>query len=379
MALKNFSGIALIALCMLVSSASGQSLNEALNEEVVMLPKMGKFFTLNLETTIYKPKGDGPFPIVVINHGKAPGDPRFQTRYRHAGAARFFLQRGYVVLIPMRQGFSNSEGVYIDAGCNVESNGRVQAEDIEAVLNYVAKQSWADKNKILVMGQSHGGWTSLAFGTLKYPGVRGLVNFAGGLRQTSCASWESNLIRAAKNYGEETQTPSLWFYGDNDSYFSTYVFHQMHEKYVEAGGKASLIAFGTFGSDAHSMFGSRNGEVIWQPAVEKFMQEIGLPVAIKFPRYAQPARMPAPPRSDFAELTEIFKVPYVSDKGREGFQTFLTKQQPRAFAISATGAWSWTEMGDDPLQRALDSCNKRSKQPCRLYAVDDQVVWVEEP
>lgn len=376
MQLKTFSVIALIALNMLVSSVLAQTLNESLNEEVIMLPKQGRLMTLNLETTIYKPKGDGPFPIVVINHGKASGDPRFQARYRHAGAARFFLQRGYAVVMPMRQGFSKSEGVYIEGGCNVESNGRVQAEDVEAVLGYIVKQPWADKNQILVMGQSHGGWTSLAFGTLKYPGVRGLVNFAGGLRQTSCASWEGNLIRAAKNYGEETQLPSLWFYGDNDSYFSPYVFHQMHEKYVAAGGNANLIAFGSFGSDAHSMFASRNGEVIWQPAIEKFMREIGLPVAVTFPEYGRITRVEVPPQSGFAELTDVSKIPYVSDKGRDGFQTFLTKQQPRAFAISPTGAWGWAEMGDDPLQRALENCNKHSKQSCRLYAVDDQVVWV---
>jgi dienelactone hydrolase len=375
---KKFIHLFLACLNLLAAFAFGQELNHAVNEEVVMLPKPFRFGSINLETTIYKPKGDGPFPLVVINHGKASGDPRFQSRYRHSGAARFFLQRGYAVLLPMRQGFSKSEGAYISGGCNVESNGRLQAEDVQAVLDHVVKQTWADKNQILVMGQSHGGWTSLAFGTVKYPGVRGLVNFAGGLRQTQCSAWEGGLIRAAKSYGEKSSLPSLWFYGDNDSYFSPYVFHQMHEQYVGAGGKAELVAFGSFGSDAHSTFGSRHGESIWQPAVEKFMHQVGLPTDIIFPEYAPPMRLATPATSGFAGLLEIEKVPHVSDKGREGYQVFLSKQQPRAFAVSEAGAWGWAEAGDDPLQRALDNCNKRSKEQCRLYAVDDQVVWLDQ-
>src|SRR5450759_378613 len=153
-----------------------------LNETVQMVPKKG-FVTIELETTFYKPDGDGPFPVALINHGKAFGDTRFQGRYRPAIAARYFLQRGYAVVVPMRQGFSKSGGSYIGAGCNVESNGRVQAEDVTAVLDYVVSQPWADRNRIVVLGQSHGGWTTLAFGAQNYPGVKALINFAGGLRQ----------------------------------------------------------------------------------------------------------------------------------------------------------------------------------------------------
>lgn len=110
-----------------------------LNETVLMIPKKG-FFTLELETTLYKPDGDGPFPVAVINHGKSPANTRFQGRYRPAIAARYFLHRGYAVVVPMRQGFSRSGGSYIGGGCNVESNGRVQAEDVQAALDYVVSQ-----------------------------------------------------------------------------------------------------------------------------------------------------------------------------------------------------------------------------------------------
>lgn len=370
----------LLGLGLLAGLATAQEvlLDAALNEQVLQIPKPG-LFTLQLETTLYKPPGAGPFPLVVINHGKSLGNTRFQNRYRPALAARFFLQRGYAVVVPMRQGFSKSEGNYINPGCNVESNGRVQAEDVKAVLDYATAQPWVNKHQILVLGQSHGGWTTLALGTLNYPGVRGLVNFAGGLRPENCPGWESNLGRSAGAYGKETRQPSLWFYGDNDSYFAPYTFRAMFGNYVAAGAPAELVAFGQFGSDAHAMFGSRQGVGIWQPRVLTFMQTLGLSTDVVLPQFAPPPPLPIPPASNFAALTELDKLPHVSDKGREGYKNYLNKQFPRAFAISASGAWGWAEMGDDPLKRALDNCNKYAKStPCRLYAVDDQVVWNQE-
>ena len=35
--------------------------------------------------------------------------------------------------------------------------------------------------------------------------------------------------------------------------------------------------------------------------------------------------------------------------------------------------------GEDPLRRALNNCNRRGDGACRLYAVDDHVVWKESP
>jgi len=379
--LPRFTALCTSVLSLLLTCANvnAQELNASLREQVLMLPKKGTFFTTLLETTAYMPPGDGPFPLVIINHGKAFGDPRFQGRYRPIAAARFFLQRGYAVLVPMRQGFSKSEGSYIGGGCNIESNGDVQAEDVKAVLDHVTTLAWADKSRILIAGQSHGGWTTLAFGALGYPGVHGLVNFSGGLRQENCAGWEATLARAGFAYGKKATVPSIWFYGDNDSYFAPRVFRALHENYQSAGGQAELVAFGQFGHDAHTMFGSRAGEAIWQPRIEAFMRMTGLPADTVYPELGVASRLPVPAPTFFAELTQDDKLPHVKAAGRENYKVFLTKQFPRAFALSVGGAWGWSEMGDDPLQRALANCNKHAKDnPCKLYAVDDQVVWTKD-
>ena len=312
-----------IAAALLVAAGSAfaqaPEIDSALNESVQVVHKPG-VFAIGLETTVYMPEGDGPFPVVVINHGKANGDPRFQARYRPAQPARYFLQRGYAVVVPMRQGFSKSGGSYIGGGCNVESNGRVQAEDVKAVLDFVAAQPWADRQRLLVVGQSHGGWTTLAFGAQNYPGVKGLVNFAGGLRQDGCPNWKEALAGGAASYARGTQLPSLWFYGDNDSYFDPPTWRAMFEQYTAAGGKAKLVAFGRFGADSHSLFGSPAGGAIWQPEMTAFLASIGMPSQPQaaYAKFGVRSGMPVPRATDFAALDDETKVPHVRDTGRAG-------------------------------------------------------------
>lgn len=323
-----------------------------------------------LETTLYKPPGEGPFPILILNHGKAPGNPRAQERARFLAISREFMKRGYAVVIPMRTGFSKSSGDYVEQHCNMTANGQIQARDLQSVLDYVLQQPWADHDRVVLAGQSYGGLTAMAFATQNTPGVRGVLNFAGGLMTKGC-QWQESLVKAFGNYGAETAIPSIWFYGQNDSYFGPELAARMHAAYTRAGGDATLVAYGPFKNDAHSMSGSRDGVAIWWPETKKFLQKIGMPTAETF-KVAEPY---LPSKSDFATVDSIDAVPYLQDKGREQYRVFLTKSMPRAFALSPTGAWSWTEDGDDPAERALTNCQKNSPLPCKLYAVNDYVVW----
>jgi len=66
-------------------------------------------------------------------------------------ATREFVRRGYAVAIPMRNGFSRSGGVYISGGCNIASNGELQAESVAAVIKWLRAQPFADGNRIVVI------------------------------------------------------------------------------------------------------------------------------------------------------------------------------------------------------------------------------------
>jgi hypothetical protein len=87
-----------------------------------------------------------------------------------------------------------------------------------------------------------------------------------------------------------------------------------------------------------------------------------------------------------AAVDDAAAVPLINDRGRQGYRDWLTHKMPRAFVIAANGAWqsAWGECTKnpdepcDPAQRALANCQKRKLPKCKLYAVDDRVVWVPE-
>jgi hypothetical protein len=244
---------------------------------------------------------------------------------------------------------------------------------VAGAIEWLRAQPYVDKDRVLVVGQSHGGLTTMALGALNPPGVRGLVNFAGGLKYTSSGCiWENSLAQAFARYGAKSRLPSLWFYGDNDSYFPPDVWKDLEAKYRGAGGNVKLIAFGRFGGDAHGMFSARSGLAIWVPEMEKFLDGIGMPSK----PVVEVSDVPRMPRTDFAKLDDVAAVPLVHDGCRKAYGTFIAKSPlPRAFAISPTGSCGWAYEGDDPRARALANCGKVKNESCKLYAVDEDVVW----
>ncbi len=348
----------------------------SLGESIVFIKNENKW-GIDLETTLFKPDGAGPFPLAVINHGKAPGGSnRFQPRYRPIPAVRELLQRGYAVVVPMRQGFSNSGGTTVGDSCNIGGNGEAQAEDVAAIVDWLKKQSWADSSRMLMMGQSHGGLTTMAYAQNPDAGFKVFVNFAGGLKMTNC-NWEAALKDAYGRFGGKTKVESIWFYGANDSYFPPQAIDPAYKSYVDAGGKAEMVAFGVFEEDAHSMFGRYTGLPIWLKPVVARMAVAGLPTKIVNSKYAY-AKTARPAPSGFAKISNIEKLPYLNDNMKTAYQRFLASTPPRAFALDAQGFAGFAFGGDDPLKRSLEFCNRKGKGECKLYAVDNDVVWLED-
>ncbi len=371
-------GVVLLGLSFFTHTinAYAAGLDEQLNEQVVMVPAVSGTDSVQLETTIFKPPGTGPFPILVMNHGKALGDPHRQPRDRFVVISREFVKHGYAVVIPMRKGFAHSTGTYVERHCDMASNAQMQAEDLQSVLNYIGTQSWADKDRVVVAGQSYGGLATMAFGTRGFPGVKGLINFAGGLKiHGGSCRWQNSLVNAFADFGKNTMVPSLWFYCENDSHFDPDLARRMHAAYTQAGGNAQLVTFGQFKKDAHSMSSSWDGVKIWWPETQRFLQAIGMPTE-QVLALDDNARLQ---KTDYATVDNVDAVPHLRDSGREAYRTFLGKSLPRAFAISPSGAWSWAEDGDDPVEQVMANCQRSSGTPCKLYAVNDYVVWSDAP
>ncbi|AMP17353.1 hypothetical protein [Collimonas pratensis] len=90
------------------------------------------------------------------------------------------------------------------------------------------------------------------------------------------------------------------------------------------------------------------------------------------------SRQPIPPASNFAAVGDIQRVPFLDDKGRQGYRIWLTKTPPKVFVISENGRWnsSWGGSGPEELTAiAMKGCINQSGTNCQLYAVDSHVVY----
>lgn len=92
-----------------------------------------------------------------------------------------------------------------------------------------------------------------------------------------------------------------------------------------------------------------------------------------------------PSSSQFADLSDLSKLPTTEQRIRDSYAEFLKSASPRAFAISQDNRHGWAhglspskkENARDPGERALANCRRNAKTACVLYAVDDEVVYVK--
>ncbi len=343
----------------------------SLNEQVIRIPG-DEPPAVTIQTTIMHPDGNGPFPLAIMNHG-ADGNTvgRRGTRYHLTNAAFYFLSRGYAVALPMMRGFSTTGGEIYHFGCNIADTGLANAKDIAAVIHYLGNDPRFDTRRVIVAGQSMGGWNTLAVGALALPNVAGLVNFNGGLRESDCKFDDLSLEDGAATFGARTKVPSIWFYGDNDQLFAPPLWRAMFDRYTRAGGRAELVDVGPVMTDSHNFLAYPEVLPLWTVQIDQFLARIGMPHTA-----VHPNDLPTtfPPASQFADLSDVNAVPFISTKGRDAYRDFLTHRFPRAFVITRSGGVASTTGGFDPLGRAFAACGKVGVQ-CQAYAVDDRVVW----
>jgi len=261
--------------------SSPNSVNEKyfLNERVVSIPTRGFWGETKLQTTIYKPDGPGPFPLTIISHGvpfEKVLESEIKSRHRYCLQSQEFVERGFVVAIPMRRGYGKSGGQKNLVSTHIAAFGLEDAKDIQATIDFMSKEPYVDGKRIVLVGQSGGGLASLAYGSLGNQDVKGIINFAGGLKRTGVAMWELDMAESFGNYAKTTIAPSLWFYTENDSYFSPATARGAYEQYQKSGGQARLLALPPFKKDGHGLFSDFSGRSIWVGEVDKFMVEIGL-------------------------------------------------------------------------------------------------------
>ena len=234
-----------------------------------------------LRTRVLRPAGPGPFPLAIVSHGSPPDAsqrPEMEIP-TFAPASTWLLRRGYMVALPLRRGYGETGGPWVEnygtcSNPDYYRAGLTSADDIQAAIGFFRARPEVQRNRILLMGTSAGGWGSLAAASRDPAGVFAVINFAGGRgggqpKVGNCTP--GRLIEAAARYGATTRIPSLWLYAENDSFFGPELSRKMFDAYVRAGAKAEYVALPAFGSDGHRLFGALDGRALWQPLVEKFL------------------------------------------------------------------------------------------------------------
>jgi dienelactone hydrolase len=109
-----------------------------------------------LHAQLYKPDGDGPFPVVIALHGcgglAGPSEP-VQPRYRDW--AEQLLKTGHAVLLPDSYG-SRELGPQCHAHERSVLARRERVSDIMASRQWLQQQRWVERDRISLLGWANG-------------------------------------------------------------------------------------------------------------------------------------------------------------------------------------------------------------------------------
>jgi dienelactone hydrolase len=250
-------------------------------EQVVRIPAADG---VSMIATVMRPLGEGKRPLIVINHGSPNSFQRLtMERPHYPSLSSWFMSRGYVVVLPLRRGYGETGGTWAEDYVSCETpdyyNAGVQgASDIKAAIDFMRRQPYILADRTIVLGESAGGWATLALSSQNPAGVSGMINFAGGrggqqrLADGSVGNCTpATLVTAAGRYGATARVPMLWIYAANDSFFAPTLARRMFDAYNAAGGKGTYRPLGAFGSDGHNLPISDSGVSMWQGPISEFL------------------------------------------------------------------------------------------------------------
>ncbi len=235
---------------------------------------------LTLGGELYLPEGDGPFPVVLYNHGSAPG---MKNSMASAAIGPKFVEKGWGFFMPYRrgQGLSEGQGPYImdeikAAWWNpfesateklVEIHKGPQLGDQMAALAWLREQPYIDASRIATAGNSFGG-IQVMLGMARADYCAG-INAAGGAQ-----SWDDSegLQALLKNAAVAAKGPIFFFQAENDYDISP--SRVLSSTMKNAGKSASIKIYPEFGSgekEGHSF--PYRGVSVWFDDALQFVNE----------------------------------------------------------------------------------------------------------
>jgi len=361
------------ALCGMTAVLVGPSIAAELAQPagLVREPVMIPFVQFNgnalkLEAVVTRPAAPGRYPLALVNHGSPrSSDARMNSAASLTAAAIEFALRGWAVGTVARRGYGRSEGVYAEdfgscANPNYEAAGFASAQDIIQSAMFLQSQAYVDPARLLLIGESAGGFGSLASASLSPRGLAGVINLAGGRGSplTNFVCHEERLIAAVASYGRSVRVPTLWVYSENDHFFGPTLAREMFSAFTAGGAAGELIIVPAFGNDGHYLL-SPTGIPRWRNLVDTFLRKHHLPT------WAEPIAIP---------VVDLSRPTNASADELEAFQYYLASQNyEKAFVPGAAGHFTWVSgrrTAEDAVADALKEC-ERAGFACEPYAIND--------
>ena len=236
---------------------------------------------LTLHGVLYKPRGTGPFPAIVYNHGSAPG---MVSNQAFEALGPVFASRGWVFFAPYRrgQGLSASAGPYIgDEIAAAEKKGGIRAgaatmvrlletdhlDDQLAALAWLRKQDFVQPGRIAVAGNSFGGVETVL--GAEHGNYCAAIDTAGGAESWAEApELQALMTRSVRN----SRAPIFFFQAENDYDLSP--SRTLSAAMKDAGKISEMKIYPPFGNsaqDGHTF--AYFGSSVWADDVFRFLEK----------------------------------------------------------------------------------------------------------
>ncbi len=332
-----------------------------------------------------------PRPAVIDLHGSGGAlDDNARLGALWSRDASYFNAEGMHLLVPdsfTPRGQKKITDIPLSRRTIHEEDRR---EDVFAAIQWLARQANVDKNRIAIVGRSHGGQTVLSVLDRTDKRVK-----AQRLQPRAAVAFYPGCWLFTRRWRYEISIPLLLMIGELDDLTPAENCVKLHKK-VQAAQKEAIFDLVVFPGSYHAFDSPAPVRVVsgiattrtekatlggnpqareqsYRRMFDFLSATLDTPLLLSHEQRLHGHRYTIPPASGFAPIDRIAAVP-LGEQGRARYKYYLGLPAPKAFAITEKRTWYFSADEPEAMRNAMDHC-EAAKVKCWLYAVDDRVVW----